>query len=131
MRRTINKMFFFWSGLVAIALVYTLYNIFLEDASYYGAVPRKLRHVIRFLTILGVYGIGAFALHKFAVPWMLRIWHLIYFVSIVFLLAIGLYDWSHGLSTHLVRNFADSLTELLIAPALFVTMGIINARLKK
>jgi len=126
-----NKKLFFFSGLFIIIVLYTLYNVFLEDATYYRSIPRKIRHVLRFATILSVYGIGIFVLYRFAVNWMSQVWNLIYLVAITFLLIIGLYDWNYGLASHSTRDFADSLTELLISPVLFVVMGIIQSRIKK
>lgn len=124
-----RKFFYFFLGLLIIALIYSLYNIFLVDVNYYNDIPRKVRHVNKFLCILAVYGIGTLFLRKNMAPWMMQIWHIIHIIAIVFLLIIGVLDWTLGTTTQEVRNIASTLLEVLISPVLYVAMGIVNSRL--
>ncbi len=125
-----NKRVYFFSGLIAIVLIYSIYNLFVADASYYLAIPQKLRHISRLAAVLAVYGIGTFALHKYTVKWMMQIWHLIHIAAIAIIVLIGLYYWGAGMISYQLRNIANSLTELLISPALYVGMGILNSRIR-
>ena len=118
-------------GLLAITLLYILYNLFLVDVDYYQSIPRKIRHINKFGSILLVYGIGTWTLKKNTIGWMMLIWHFVYAVTAIALILIGLYDWRFGISSIQLRNIASSLHEFLISPILFVGMGILNSRLLK
>ena len=118
-------------GLLAITLIYILYNLFLVDVDYYQSIPRKIRHINKFGSILLVYGIGTWTLKKNTIGWMMLIWHFVYAVTAIALILIGLYDWRFGISSIQLRNIASSLHEFLISPILFVGMGILNSRLLK
>jgi len=128
MKKNSNKTLFFFSGLFAIFLVYSLYKIYWVDISYYSSIPRKIRHTARFGSVLLVYSIGSFALKKYTVEWMMTIWHLLHIIIISLLVLIGLYDWTFGMTSVSVRNIAASFHEFLISPALYVAMGIIHSR---
>jgi hypothetical protein len=124
-----NKRLFFLIGLLAITLIYFLYNIFLVDVDYYQSIPRKIRHINKFGSILLVYGVGTWTLKKYTIHWMMQIWHVVYAVTVIALIFIGLYDWRFGVISIQLRNIASALHEFLISPILFVGMGILNSRL--
>jgi len=124
-----NKRLFFLIGLLAITLIYFLYNVFLVDVDYYRSIPSKIRHINKFGSILLVYWVGIWTLKKYTILWMMQIWHGVYAVTVVILIFIGLYDWRFGMISIPVRNIASALHEFLISPILFVGMGILNSRL--
>jgi hypothetical protein len=120
-----NK-YYFWIGFIVIVVIYSLYNLYLVDVDYYQSIPRKTRHVVKFLSILSIYGIGTVALKKYIADWMLYIWHLIHILIIALLLIIGIYDWSFGEISVPFRNIADTLFEFLISPVIYIAIGILN-----
>jgi hypothetical protein len=126
----LNKKYIFFLGLIAIVIVYSLYNIYF-DLTYVPGIPGKWKHVNKLAFVLIVYGIGTIALRKYTVDWMMQIWHLVHIVFISILVLIGFYDWYHGSITEQVRNIANTLHEFLISPVLYVSMGIIQSRLIK
>jgi len=126
-----SKRKFIILGLLAIAIVYSLYNICLVYVSYYDDIPRKVRHINRLLSILIVYGIGYYSFKKYGVKWISDIWNVIYFAVVIILVLIGLYDWSFGPASMQTRNIAKTLHEFLISPVLYVAILIINRTLVK
>lgn len=126
-----NKRKYILIGLLAIVVVYSLYYLCLVYVSYYDAIPRKVRHINRLLSILIVYGIGYWSFKKYNVKWIRMLWNAIYFTVVILLVLIGLYDWSLGPASMQVRNIAKTLHEFLISPVLFVAILIINKTLVK
>ncbi len=126
----LNRKAIFFIGLFAIVIVYSLYNIYFDLTSV-PDIPGKWKHVNKLFFVLIVYTIGTIALKKYTVVWMMQIWHLVHIVFISLLLLIGAYDWYNGSITDQLRNIANSVHEFLISPVLYVSMGIIQARLLK
>ncbi|HZE84851.1 MAG TPA: hypothetical protein VE035_11120 [Puia sp.] len=121
------KKLFFWSGLFVIALLYCLYYIFFLYRIALD-MPIRGRHVIKFCFIALVYASGAVCLRGYADKWMLRAWHLIYFLILGLLVLLGIYDWTIARTPLPVREIADTLLEFLISPILYVAMGIFSRR---
>ena len=124
-----NKRGYIIAGFIAIVVVYSLYNIYLVDVSYYNQIPRKIRHITRFLSIVIVYGVGIYTLKKYMEGWVNGLWNSIYLIATVLLIFIGIYDWSIGGASSQVRNVANTLHEFLISPVLFVVLFIIHDKL--
>jgi len=103
--------------------------MYLVDVNYYDQIPRKVRHIARFLSIVMVYGIGLYTLKKAMEGWVINIWNIIYLVFASLLILIGLYDWSTGGASNQIRNIANTLHEFLISPVLFVALYIIYTKL--
>ena len=113
-------------GFIAIVLVYTLYYMLFVYVSYFNDIPRKVRHVSRLISIIIVYGIGYYAFKKYDVKWLSSVWNFIYFVVVVMLLLVGIYDWTLGPASASIRNVAKTMHELLISPILYAALLIIN-----
>jgi hypothetical protein len=124
-----NKRTYIIGGFIGIILVYSLYNMYLVDVNYYDQIPRKVRHIARFLSIVMVYGIGLYTLKKAMEGWVINIWNIIYLVFASLLIIIGLYDWATGGASNQLRNIANTLHEFLISPVLFVALYIIYTKL--
>ncbi|MEM1260465.1 MAG: hypothetical protein AAGH81_18215, partial [Bacteroidota bacterium] len=62
--------------------------------------------------------------------WMAKLWHLIHISGLFVITTIGFLDWLTNLVSFPLRQFANSIQELLISPALYVVMGLLNKRLK-
>ncbi|MBW4891279.1 hypothetical protein KXQ82_16245 [Mucilaginibacter sp. HMF5004] len=129
MTATPTKRTYLIAGFVAIVVLYSLYNIYLVDVSYYNQIPRKVRHIARFVSILMVYGIGIFTLTKYVEGWVISLWNGIYLIAVALLLLIGIYDWSIGGASSQIRNIANTLHEFLISPMLFIALYIIHTKL--
>ncbi|MDO3644228.1 MAG: hypothetical protein ACTHMI_21785 [Mucilaginibacter sp.] len=113
-------------GFIAIVLVYTLYYMLFVYVSYFNDIPRKVRHISRLISIIIVYGIGYYAFKKYDVKWLSSVWNFIYFVVVVMLLLVGIYDWTLGPASASIRNVAKTMHELLISPILYAALLIIN-----
>jgi uncharacterized membrane protein len=126
-----NKLRWYWIGFIIIVIIYSLYNLYLVDVNYYQSIPRKVRHIGKFICILSIYGTGTLALRKYTVAWMMYLWHLIHIVIITILLLIGLYDWAFGEISVQFRNVAGTLFEFLISPVIYIAVGILNSKFSK
>lgn len=124
--RKLNNRQVYWIVFIIIIIIYSLYNLYLVDVGYYQSIPRKVRHIGKFLSILIIYGIGTLALRRITAAWMMYIWHLTHIVIIASLLLLGLYDWSFGELSAQVRNVANTLFEFLISPLIYIGVGILN-----
>ena len=118
----------FWMGLV---IIYTLFSLFFKEASYYELIPRKLRHVIKFIVLITIYLVGVWHLNLDKITWMKTLWHLIHLSGIVFLVLLGAYDWLIQPMPIFMRELMDAVNEFLIAPTLFVVMGLLQKYLLK
>jgi hypothetical protein len=127
MQKLTNRQIY-WAGFIVIVVVYSLYNLYLADVTYYRSISIKLRHVLKFLLILVIYGTGTFALKRYTPLWMMQLWHLIHIVIIVLLLMIGVYDWGVGKIPISFRNIADTLFEFLISPLIYIAVGILSVK---
>jgi lipoprotein signal peptidase len=125
MSKLSNKQIY-WVGFIVIVIIYSLYNLYLVDVGYYQDIPRKVRHIGKFVAILIIYGTGTFTLRKYTADWMMYIWHLIHIVIIILLLISGIYDWAFGEISVQFRNVANTFFEFLISPLIYIGIGILN-----
>jgi len=110
---------------VLIALLYTVYYVFF----LYGVsltMPLRARHVVKFLFILGVYGVGLLGLWRYAAGWVVRSWHFCYLAGLGLLVLLGGYDWMIGRAPLPIRVVADDVQEFLVSPILYVAMGLLS-----
>jgi hypothetical protein len=121
-----NKRVVFFTGLLAVTVLFSVYNLYLTGYSYFEATSQKTRHMIRFATVLLAWGTGVFAYRSESPGWLLSIWHLFYAAVVIILLSIGIYDWWSGGAGSDLRNTARSLNEFLISPVPFVVAGLIR-----
>jgi hypothetical protein len=126
--RTISQRY--WAGLVFIILIYSMFYILFADRAETILIPRKWRHVIKFMTTIVVYLIGSYHLGKQKNTWMLYMWHIIHISLLSTITSIGLYDWVFGMVRIGVKEIAASMQEFLISPILYIAMGILNQRLE-
>jgi hypothetical protein len=122
--------FFFWLGLIAIALLYCLYYFYFIYGLSFSLNLRE-RHAVKFLFILVTYGIGAFMLPRSAAGWTIRIWHVAYGAGLLLLVLLGIYDWGFARTPLQVRFVADDLQELLISPILFCVIGLLDRSVER
>src|SRR5579859_2398390 len=91
-----SKQLSFFSGLLAIVVIYSVYNIYFIDTSYYHFIPKIVRHLVGLGCALLIYGIGTYTLKMYNAGWMMLIWHLLHAILIVLFLLIGIYAWGLG-----------------------------------
>jgi len=127
----LSKRRIYWIGFIVIVIIYSLYNLYLVDVTYYQSIPRKVRHIGKFVSILTIYGTGTLALRKYTADWMMFIWHMVHIIIITLLLLIGIYDWSFGEISAQFRNVANTLFEFLISPVIYIAVGILNSKFSK
>lgn len=117
----------FWIGLIIILIIYTTYHFLFVETSYvHEHCPRKIRHLIKLVILVSVYTIGLNHLEYNGILWMKIIWHITHIVGIFLLSAMGLYDWLFYPLTLPTKLILISINEFLIAPTLYVGMGILN-----
>lgn len=122
----------FWIGLVLIMLMYTAYYmLFVETSLANEYVSRKGRHLLKLSFLVIVYIIGLKHLDYSNTKWMKTIWHGIHILGIFILVVFGLYDWLIQMLSLNTKLTLISINELLIAPTLYVAMGILNTALPK
>lgn len=121
----------FIAGLIFIVIIYSLFYICFVENSDTKVIPRKGRHIIKFLTTILVYFVGTIHLGKLADSWMSKLWHFIHVAGLIILSSMGFFHWYiHEVNLSL-RYFAVSIQELLMSPMLYVAMGILNRSLKQ
>lgn len=118
-------------GLFIIFLIYSAFYIQFHDNKDIVLIPRKIRHVIKFLTTISVYLVGTFYLKKLQAEWMHALWHLIHIGGLTIIILIGLFDWLITPSSIPIRYFAAFIQEILISPVLYVGMSILNQTMSK
>ncbi|MBX2931652.1 MAG: hypothetical protein KF781_06895 [Chitinophagaceae bacterium] len=121
----------FWKGLIVIFIIYTCYYIFFLEASYLLSIPRPIRHLIKLFTLIAVYLLGVYQLNSQKIGWMTTIWHIIHITGIVLICLFGIYDWIFGILPIKIRWVLGSIAEFLIAPTLYIAMGLIQYFLLK
>lgn len=125
MSRPESRRWRFAAGLLAIAVLYTVYVLYFSDLRYVEATSRGVRHVVRFSTILLTYGIGLFVFARGYAAWLVQLWHIGYLGLLGLLLLLGVYDfWTDGLSIPL-RNLVITIHELLVSPVPYVIAGLV------
>jgi hypothetical protein len=112
-------------GLAVILFLYCIYNVeFLYNL--FAGMPLRTRHFIKLLFVLLVYGAGFVALRRDVFGWMMRCWHLLYFVTLLLLLLLGFFDWFAFRLPVSVRSIADDLQELLVSPLPYICILLLR-----
>ena len=120
----------FFSGLILIVLIYSLFYICFVENSDLKLIPRKSRHIIKFSTTIIIYFVGTFHLGKLKDTWMSKLWHLVHISGLVIISFMGGFHWYISELSIGLKSFAVSIQELLMSPVLYVAMGILNKSLK-
>lgn len=94
-------------------------------------LPKLTIHIIQFSTTLAVYFVGTFSLGQLKDKWMSILWHFVHVSGLFIITFLGLFDWFITEITIGLKQFAYSIQEVLISPALYFAMGLLNKSLKK
>jgi hypothetical protein len=116
-------------GLLIILIIYTLFYVYFSENQAIKLVPRKIRHVIKFLATGSTYLVGTYFLGNIRIKWMQNLWHLIHVCLLGVLIIIGLVDWIISPISKGTRDITVILQEFLISPVLYFAMSLINKRL--
>jgi hypothetical protein len=115
-------------GLIIILIIYTVFYIYFVENDVLW-IPRKIRHVIKFLCTVAVYFVGTYHLGKLNDKWMSHLWHFIHISLLTIITSVGLFDWIFGMVSEPIKDMTWTMQEFLISPVLYVGMGILNNRL--
>ena len=116
----------FWIGLTVLFLLYSAYYIFFFESPLTELIPRKIRHLIKFTMLITVYLIGLRQLNLEKIAWMQTIWHIVHITGIFIIISFGAFDWIvHPLPLN-IRVILFEINEFLIAPTLYVAMGLLH-----
>ena len=121
----------FISGLVFIVIIYSLFYIYFLENKNTLPISRRLKHIISFGSTITVYFVGTYHLGKLKDTWMSSLWHLIHISGLLIITSLGFFDWFISEINLNLRQFAQSIQEILISPVLYVAMGLLNRSLKK
>lgn len=119
-----------WLGLIQLMVIYTALYLFFYEAPYLDEIPRKLRHLIKLSSLIGVYSLGTYHLQFEKQKWMGALWHIVHISGISFVVLVGAFDWLIYPTSQTVRALAQQINEFLISPVLFVAMGLLEKYLK-
>lgn len=117
-------------GLFYIIIIYIFYHLLFLENKNIEEIPRKFRHLIKFISTASIYIIGTIHLSNFKVRWMEKLWHLIHLTMLFFLLFLGLFVWFISDIPIFLKSFSVTIQELLISPSLYFVMGLLNEHLK-
>jgi hypothetical protein len=129
--RSPKSRWFFVLGLLAIAILYSAYNLYILDPEVFDSMSRGVRHVFQFGTVILAYGIGLFAFRRFSPDWVMQLWHLLYGLGLGILILLGLYDAIFSTLSMPLRKVISTFHEFLISPIPYVIIGIMNSALKR
>jgi hypothetical protein len=118
-------------GLILVIVVYSCFAIFFVDYRDMNFIPRKLKHVISFVFLIVQYLVGFVFLRRLSIKWMVTIWNIVYGIGIITICSIGFYDWAilSGRANEELSIFARGIQEFLMAPILYVAMGLLHKAL--
>ena len=122
----------FVAGLSIVCVIYTVYNVYIFDQHFFEVTSRNMRHILKFFTVLIVYGSGLLAYSATGWRgWPLQLWNLFYGSMLLLLLLMGIVDvWSAGFSQQ-VRDMTIALHGFLISPLPFIGLGLIIRLVKQ
>ncbi|MES2240992.1 MAG: hypothetical protein V4497_12115 [Bacteroidota bacterium] len=126
-----NPLYRWMVGLALILIIYSFFYLFFAENPSIYEIPRRIRHVIKFVVTVLVYFIGTSHLGQIEARWMLILWHFIHVSFLFVITSVGLYDWFFGMVGVNTKEFVASMQEILISPVFYVGLGIVNQKLAK
>ncbi len=113
-------------GVLLMFLLYSAYQLVALSNLVMQNVSRKQQHVVLFISIMLVYGLGSILLQHLRPLWMKQLWHIFHVILIPTLLVLGLADWWMGGLPKGWRHFAQSVGETLVSPVLFTGIVLLQ-----
>ncbi|MFD2724906.1 hypothetical protein [Hyunsoonleella rubra] len=121
----------FISGLIIILIIYTFHYVYLAENPDMISVPKYILHLARFAVTMAVYFVGTFHLGKLKDTWMSTIWHMVHISGLCIIAGLGGFNWLISDISIYLKDFTNSVQEILISPVLYLAMGILNRTLNK
>jgi hypothetical protein len=122
-----KRKFLYWTGLVGIIALFCVYYLyFIYDLS--RRLELDTMHIVKFMFILAAYFIGVFGLRRNMEPGLVRLWDLVYAVSVTLLVLLASFEYLFGRTPPVVREIADNIQEVLISPILYVAFSLFSYR---
>lgn len=122
---------YFFLGLLASAVLYSAYNLYVLDPYIYAGMGRGVRHVYKFGSLLLAWMIGFLVFRKIAPAWLTYLWNTLYLLSVGLLVILALYDAViHNLPPSF-RQPVSTFHEALISPIPFVVIGLLNFGMRR
>jgi hypothetical protein len=121
----------FFLGLLASAILYSLFVLCVLNTPSYETMPRTTRHLYKFGSLILAWLIGLIVYRKIAPAWLLQLWHLTFAASLGLLLLLAAYD---AIVQPLPLSFRDIIStfhEALISPIPYVVFGLLYFANKK
>jgi hypothetical protein len=117
---------YFFLGLLASAILYSVFILCLLNTDSYETTPRTTRHLYKFGSLILAWLIGFIVYRKIASAWLLQLWSLSFAAFLALLLSLAAYDaLIHTLPLSL-RDITTTFHEALISPIPYVIFGLIN-----
>jgi hypothetical protein len=131
LRPTDKARLYFFLGLLASAIQYSVVTLCLLNTSAYETTPRTTRHLYKFGSLILAWLIGFVVYRKIASAWLLQLWSLSFAVCLGLLLALAAYDaFIHTLPLFL-RDIITTFHEALISPIPYVVFGLLNFAVRR
>lgn len=127
MSRPSNKLRFI-IGLALIAILFSVYNVYLLDGSWFlNGTSRQERYIIKFASVLIVYAMGVFAFKGRPPGWLLLLWHILYGALLLLLVLLALIEAYVQQSSGTMRGLGVSVHMFLISPLPYFLLAIIGS----
>jgi hypothetical protein len=124
-RRDRARLFFFL-GLLASAILYSAYNLYILDPYVYEKMGRSTRHIFKFGSLILAWLIGFLVYRSLAPAWLRHLWNILYLASLAILLLLAAWDAAiHGLPPS-IRQPISTFHEALISPIPYVVIGLLT-----
>lgn len=117
---------FFFTGLLASAILYSAYNLYVLDLNVYDYMARDTRHIYKFASLIIAWLIGLAAFRKTTPAWLLQLWNILYAAGLAILLLFAAYDSFIHLLPPNLRDTISTFHEALISPIPYVVIGLLN-----
>jgi hypothetical protein len=117
---------YFFLGLLASAILYSIFFLFLLNTASYETMPRTTRHAYKFGSLILAWLIGFIIYRKIAPAWLLQLWNVTFAIVLTLLLALAAYDaFIHTFPLSL-RDTISTFHQALISPIPYVILGLLN-----
>jgi|HubBroStandDraft_1064217.scaffolds.fasta_scaffold49886_3 hypothetical protein len=117
---------YFFLGLLASAILYSAFFLFLLNTASYETMPRITRHVYKFGSLILAWLIGFIIYRKIAPAWLLQLWNVTFAIVLTLLLSLAAYDaFIHTLPLSL-RDAISTFHQAVISPIPYVVLGLLN-----
>jgi hypothetical protein len=126
MQRRDKARLYFFLGLLASAILYSAYNLYILNPDVYSDMGRGIRHVYKFGSIIIAWLIGFVVLRQTAPAWLLHLWNILYAAGLALLLLLAGFDAAVQPLPATLRQPISTFHEAFISPIPYVVIGLLN-----